>query len=328
VVVSFEEIKAIRKLADNFAGTRAFYRFDHLVGTSRPFTAALDLARRATHASVTVLLRGETGTGKELFAQSIHNEGPRRNNAFVAINCSAIPGELLESELFGYVDGAFTGAKKGGRPGKFELAHGGTLLLDEIGDMPHHMQAKLLRVLQTGEICRVGAHRPMLVDTRIIASTHVNLANAVENGRFREDLYYRLNVFPIVIPPLRERGEEDIMALANFFLKKNSTQAHRLTPHAAQALKEHCWPGNVRELENAIQRALHLSEQEDLDAAHLGLASQPAASVRMRSGTLEEVEREHIFSTLKECGKNMVSTAKRLGISRATLYRKVKQYQF
>jgi sigma-54 dependent transcriptional regulator, acetoin dehydrogenase operon transcriptional activator AcoR len=327
VVISFEEIKTIRKLADNFAGTRAFYQFDHLLGSSKPFITALDLARRATHTNVTVLLQGETGTGKELFAQAIHNEGPRRNNAFVAINCSAIPGELLESELFGYVDGAFTGAKKGGRPGKFELAHGGTLLLDEIGDMPHHMQAKLLRVLQTGEICRIGAHKPMHVDTRIIASTHVNLSKAVENGRFREDLYYRLNVFPIVIPPLRERGEMDIMTLAEFFLKKISTRTCRLTPNATQALKAHSWPGNVRELENAIQRAQHLSEQEDLDAVHLGLAGTTAAHPIKRPGTLEDVEREIILAALKDCGKNMATTAKKLGISRSTLYRKVKQYR-
>jgi sigma-54 dependent transcriptional regulator, acetoin dehydrogenase operon transcriptional activator AcoR len=325
-VLTFEESETIRKLADDIAGTMAFYTFDHLIGTSHSFLNAVDLAKRAAQTSVTVLLRGETGTGKELFAQAIHNGGKRRRNAFVAINCSAIPGELLESELFGYVEGAFTGAKKGGRPGKFALAHGGTLLLDEIGDMPHNMQAKLLRVLQTGEVCRIGARKPMVVDTRVIACTHVNLTKAVEKGRFREDLFYRLNVFPIAIPPLRERGGEDIEMLAGFFLKKCSVSPPRLTAAAVDALREHSWPGNVRELENTIQRALHLYEHDALDAMHLGLSAPSEARRPCRTGTLEEMEREMIQSTLQQCNGNMASTAKMLGISRATLYRKVKQF--
>lgn len=327
-VVSFEESETIRKLADDIAGTRAFYTFDHLIGSSPAFLGAVDMARRAAQTNVTVLLQGETGTGKELFAQAIHNGGKRRKNAFVAINCSAIPAELLESELFGYVEGAFTGAKKGGRPGKFALAHGGTLLLDEIGDMPHNMQAKLLRVLQTGEVCRIGARKPMLVDTRVIACTHVNLTKAVENGSFREDLFYRLNVFPIAIPPLRERGSKDISALAQFFLKLNSVASAHLTAAALRTLVNHSWPGNVRELENTIQRALHLNEGEALDVVHLGLS--PAARrtrIECRCGTLEEMEREMIRSRLRETNANMAATAKILGISRATLYRKVKQFR-
>lgn len=326
-VMAFEEIGTIRKLADDIAGTKAFYTFDHLIGKSPSFLSAVDLARRAAQADATVLLRGETGTGKELFAQAIHNGGPRRRNPFVPINCGAIPGELLESELFGYVDGAFTGAQRGGRPGKFELAHGGTLLLDEIGDMPHSMQVKLLRVLQTGEVYRIGARKPILVNTRIIASTHVDLARAVTGGTFREDLFYRLNVFPIVIPPLRDRGSQDIAALTESFLQRLGNPPPRLTAAAEKALAEHLWPGNVRELENAVQRAVHLYEGELLDAEHFGLRTSTGKSIRPRVGTLEDAERAMIAAALDQTGSNMAATARLLGISRATLYRKVRQHQ-
>jgi sigma-54 dependent transcriptional regulator, acetoin dehydrogenase operon transcriptional activator AcoR len=326
-VMAFEEIGTIRKLADDIAGIKAFYTFDHLIGKSPAFLNAIDLARRAAQNDATVLLRGETGTGKELFAQAIHNGGQRRRKPFVPINCGAIPGELLESELFGYVEGAFTGAQKGGRPGKFELAHGGTLLLDEIGDMPHGMQVKLLRVLQTGEVYRVGARKPLVVNTRIIASTHIDLGRAVAQGTFREDLFYRLNVFPIVIPPLRDRGAEDIAALTSLSLKRLRTPPPRLTATAVKALAEHLWPGNVRELENVIQRALHVHEGDVLDVEHLGLWTASTRKTPPRPGTLENAEREMIEAVLEQTGSNMAATAKLLGISRATLYRKVKQYQ-
>jgi sigma-54 dependent transcriptional regulator, acetoin dehydrogenase operon transcriptional activator AcoR len=327
-VLAFEEIGAIRKLADDIAGIKAFYTFDHLVGKSPVFLNAVDLARRAAQTDATVLLRGETGTGKELFAQAIHNGGQQRRNPFVPINCGAIPGELLESELFGYVEGAFTGAQKGGRPGKFELAHGGTLLLDEIGDMPHGMQVKLLRVLQTGEVYRIGARKPIVVNTRIVASTHVDLARAVAQGGFRQDLFYRLNVFPIVIPPLRERGEEDITALTKFFLKRLRTPPPRLTAAAMDALLRHPWAGNVRELENVMQRALHLHEGDVLDVQHLGLGTAADKKGPPRPGTIEDAERDMIAAALEQTHSNMAATAKLLGISRATLYRKVKQFDF
>ena len=323
-VVVFEEVDSIRKLA-KIAGTKAYFTFDSLVGSCDEFRKAIGLARKAAQSNSTVLIRGETGTGKELFAQSIHNASQRKGHPFVPINCGAIPNELLESELFGYMDGAFTGAQKGGRAGKFELANNGTILLDEIGDMPHDMQVKLLRVLQTGEVYRIGARQPVLIDVRIIACTHVDLAKAVSEGRFREDLFYRLNVFPIVIPALRDRGREDILALAGFFLAQNKVSPPSLSPAAERMLVEHSWPGNVRELQNTIQRALHLCDGEVMGADSLGLSV--TEKVRHGAGgSLEDMEREAIIEMLRLTGGNMAETARRLCISRATLYRKTKQF--
>jgi transcriptional regulator of acetoin/glycerol metabolism len=324
-VISFSEVKEIYKLVDTIAGTRAHFTFESLVGSYRPFVEAVNMAKRAATSGTTVLLQGDTGTGKELFAQAIHNLSDRNQNAFIPINCGAIPSNLLESELFGYVEGTFTGASKGGKPGKFELANTGTLLLDEIGDMPHKMQVKLLRVLQTGEVYRIGATRPVKINTRIIASTHVNLLKAIREGRFREDLYYRLNVFPIAIPPLHERGRADILALAALFLAENTEKPPALSQDACDTLAAYQWPGNVRELENCMQRALHLCEGTQLETEHLSLSSETTDKIR-QAGTLQEMNRKMIMDTLVATSHNMAQTAKRLGISRATLYRKLKQY--
>ena len=329
-VVVFEEVGNIRKLAERISGSKAYFTFDHLLGSSPAFLEAIALAKRAARSVTTVLLLGETGTGKELFAQAIHNAGALSDGPFIPINCGAIPGELMESELFGYVDGAFTGALKGGRPGKFELADGGTILLDEIGDMPHDMQVKLLRVLQMGEVQRIGSDRMVKVDTRIIASTHVNLVKAIEKNRFRQDLYYRLNILTITIPPLRERGGKDIVALATHFVNK-AHSACRLSSGALDALTSYGWPGNVRELENTIQRALHSCDGTVVEVEHLGLPSLPASSAECEAissewGTLQEMECRLITSTLDATGCNMARAARKLGISRATLYRKVKTY--
>jgi transcriptional regulator with PAS, ATPase and Fis domain len=325
VVLSIEEFGNIRKLADKIAGTKAYFTFDDLIGQAPSFRKAVELARRAVESDSTILLQGETGTGKEIFAQAIHNAGPRRNFSFVPVNCGAIPAELLESELFGYVDGAFTGAMKGGRPGKFEFASGGTILLDEIGDMPPNMQVKLLRVLQTGEIQRIGARKTLQTNTRVIAATHIDLAGAVSRKQFRHDLFYRLNVLPIAIPPLRERGPDDIQALVQFFMSRSRKRQFRITPSAMKALIEHRWPGNVRELENTIQRAIHNCEGDVLDVAHLGLQAFSGRS-RSNAGSIKEMERELILSVLEHSGRNMAASARRLGISRASLYRKVKRY--
>jgi len=324
-LITFSEVKEIYKLADTIAGTRAHFTFDSLVGSCAPFVEALNLAKRSASSDTTVLLQGETGTGKELFAQAIHNLSDRSQNAFIPINCGAIPANLLESELFGYVEGTFTGASKGGKPGKFELANTGTILLDEIGDMPHKMQVKLLRVLQTGEVYRIGANKPVKIDTRIIACTHVNLLQAIREGRFREDLYYRLNVFPIVIPPLKERGRADILSLAELFLAENAANPPKLSQDACDTLFAYHWPGNVRELENCMQRALHLCEGRELRTEHLSLSSCPVDKAA-QTGTLEEMNRKMIVDTLETTNHNMAQSAKILGISRATLYRKLKQY--
>lgn len=324
-VIDIAEFSNIQKLVNQISGTKPFFTFDSIVGSSAPFLEAIELARRASQSQSTVLLLGETGTGKELFAQAIHNGEAPSDKPFVPINCGAIPGELLESELFGYVEGAFTGALKGGRPGKFALAKGGTILLDEIGDMPHDMQVKLLRVLQTGEVQPIGSNKVVRTDARIIASTHVNLAEAVKNNKFRQDLYYRLNILQIRIPPLRERGPKDITALANHFLRK-AGQKQQLTRDAVEALSSYPWPGNIRELENTIQRALHVCDAKNITADDLALAIRPG-SKNTPSGTLAEMEKNMISTALSGTGGNMAESARQLGISRATLYRKVKQYQ-
>ena len=325
-VVVFDEFVNIRKIAEKISAGPAFFTFDHLIGDSPAFYNAVELAYKASRTTSTVLLMGETGTGKELFAQAIHNAGPFKTKPFIPINCGAIPGELMESELFGYVDGAFSGALKGGQPGKFELANGGTILLDEIGDMPHSLQVKLLRVLQTGEIQRIGSDTVTRVDTRIIASTNVNLLSAIKENRFRQDLFYRLNILRITIPPLRERGAKDIHALATYFLRKSNPKC-RLTPDAVEALSTYAWPGNVRELENTIERALHLCDGRKIKSADLGLPPTDHQALCPTEGSLRDMERELITATLERTDRNMAEAAKRLGIARATLYRKVKAYQ-
>ena len=325
-VMVFEEFDNIKKLAEKISGAEPFFMFEHLIGTSDLFSEAVALARKAAKTASTVLLLGETGTGKELFAQAIHNASPRRLQPFVPINCGAIPGELLESELFGYVDGSFTGASRGGRPGKFELANGGTILLDEIGDMPHDMQVKLLRVLQTGEVQRIGAGRATRTDVRIIAATHVDLNKMIDLNRFRKDLYYRLNIIQIAIPPLRQRGPGDIEALARHFISRYG-EGISLSRSALDALVDYHWPGNVRELENTVQRALHLGGGRTIRSEHLGLPSGAATKTNSAPGTLKDMEQKLILATLAETSGNMAQAAKSLGISRATLYRKVREYE-
>ncbi len=339
-LVSINEMGSVRKLADRIAGIRARFTFDNIIGDSKTLEEAKALARRASQGDVTVLLEGETGTGKELFSQSIHNAGPRRDHPFVPINCGAVPRELIESELFGYEEGAFTGAQKGGRQGKFELADGGTILLDEIGDMPPDIQVKLLRVLQTGEIFRVGGHKPIAVNVRIIASTHVNLREAVACKTFREDLFYRLNVWHISVPALRRR-ERDSVLLAEFFLKRYAAKSGitppKLSPPAGQSIWRYAWPGNVRELENTILRALHFKEGDEITPEHLGLSEQvpgraadteserrPAEETECR--TLEEMECRFIGDALSRNNFNMAKTARELGVARGTLYRKANRY--
>ncbi|CAG35211.1 sigma-54-dependent Fis family transcriptional regulator [Desulfotalea psychrophila] len=324
-VLNITKFSNIRKLIDKISGIKPYFTFDSLIGSSPAFTKAVDLAKRASHSEATVLLLGETGTGKELFAQAIHNGAKGADKPFVPINCGAIPGELLESELFGYAEGAFTGAKRGGRSGKFILANDGTMLLDEIGDMPHDMQVKLLRVLQSKVVQPVGARKPLQTNARIIASTHVDLAEAMLHNRFRRDLYYRLNILQIKIPPLRERGEVDIKALAHYFLRKNNPE-FQFTADAIAGLVAYHWPGNVRELENTIQRALHVCKDQTITVKDLGLSKQDLSKKAGFQGTLLDMEKKVIAETLRETKSNMAEAARRLGISRATLYRKVKQF--
>jgi len=331
-IIIFNEIKRLRRLVNKMAGTQARFTFDDIVGVSPAFQESKRLAMTAALSKTTVLLLGETGTGKELFAQSIHNQSPRRDHPLLAINCGAIPRELLESELFGYVEGSFTGARRGGRPGKFELADGGTVFLDEIGDMSADMQVKLLRVLQTGEVCRIGEHKPISVDVRIIAATNVQLKNEVDRGNFREDLFYRLNVFPIVIPPLRQRSE-DIVHLARYFLGRYTSVLKKpgikFTPDTEQALARYAWPGNVRELENVVERAANLADNQTISPDLLGLPEAILNSARLKSISdkrLAVVEKKAIMDSIEASKFNLSRASHALGISRATLYNKIKKY--
>jgi len=314
----------------------ARYTFDSIVGSGPAITAAKEEARRASRTDSTVLLRGETGTGKELFAHAIHAAGARRSGAFIKLNCAAVPAELLESELFGYEEGAFTGAKKGGKPGKFEMAAGGTLFLDEIGDMPLPMQAKLLRVLQEREVERVGGTSPKRVDIRIIAATGKPLEELVGEGAFRADLYYRVHVIPIHIPPLRGR-REDIEEIARHFLSKISADtgepALGLSPDLVRILQSHAWPGNIRELQNVLERAVAMARGDVLLPEHLPPhlhRAAPDAGKAVTPGSLAsakaEAERDAIVAALKASGGNKSKAADLLRIHRVKLYEKMKRH--
>ncbi|OCA87963.1 sigma-54-dependent Fis family transcriptional regulator [Bacillus sp. FJAT-27225] len=312
----------------------AKYSWENIIGTSEKMVLAIYMGRRASQTKSNVLLLGESGTGKELFAHAIHHSSNRARQRFVKVNCAAIPGELLESELFGYSDGAFTGAKKGGKPGKFELAHNGSIFLDEIGDMPLSMQAKLLRVLQEKEIERVGGTKTIPVDVRVIAATNKNLEKMVEEGTFREDLFYRLNVMSIEIPPLRER-ENDTEALANMLLKKLSSQlgvyVTAISKHAMEHLLNYHWPGNVRELENVLERAINLTDTNLIQSVHLPYSITKCKKQHKLGtgleGILEETEKEIIKNCLEELNYNKVKVAEILNISRSSLYDKIEKYQ-
>lgn len=346
IIVDGKIMGAVLRLADfrevvstvyEFSGQHIDTTFDDILGESEPISLAKGQAAKVAKNESTVLVLGESGTGKELFARAIHTNSLRKDRPFIAINCAAIPEALLESELFGYDDGAFTGSRKGGKPGKFEMAAGGTLFLDEIGDMPLHMQAKILRVLQEGLIERVGGLRTKKVDVRIIAATHRGLQQLVEEGTFREDLYYRLNVVPIPVPPLRKR-QNDISVLLDYFLKKYNIKMHRslsgFSPEAMESLQAYHWPGNVRELQNTVEYAVNIESDNVISYGVLpsNIRSQSAPETQNRP--LPEKVREYELLLINEAmeqfdhsveGKKQ--TAKKLGISLPTLYRKIKEFE-
>ncbi len=319
------------------------YSFARIIGQSESLGKAIARAKRASASHSTVLIQGETGTGKELFAQSIHRESPRKDGPFVAINCAAIPKELVESELFGYEEGSFTGAKRGGSVGKFEAAQGGTLFLDEIGDMSLAAQTTLLRVLQEKLITRVGGRKIIPVDVRVIAATHRSLERAVEQGTFRKDLYYRLNVVNIQIPPLRDRAEDSLL-LAGYFLRKYCAELGRpglqLSPEAGRRFLSYNWPGNIRELENTIEGLVNIIDGPEILPEHLPAGMRdcvPAASqaysllAAQEKGqkvviSLREMEKTAILRALESCRGNISAAAQILGIGRNTLHRKLKEY--
>ena len=304
--------------------------FRSLVGTSRAIQHVRQMMQQVADTDASVLILGESGTGKEVVARNLHYHSKRRDGPFVPVNCGAIPAELLESELFGHEKGAFTGAITS-RAGRFELANGGTLFLDEIGDMPLPMQVKLLRVLQERTFERVGSNKTQSVDVRIIAATHKNLESMIEVGSFREDLYYRLNVFPIEMAPLRERVE-DIPLLMNELISRMEHEKRgsiRFNSAAIMSLCRHGWPGNVRELANRVRRGLVLAEGRQIEARDLGLISQHSIATPM--GTLEDyktrAERQALCDVLNRHSDNLSVAAKVLGVSRPTFYRLLHKHQ-
>lgn len=314
------------------------FGFNDIVAIAQSSLNVKEVAKRAATSDSTVLLLGESGVGKEVYAQSIHNLSMRNKGPFIRMNCSAIQESLFESELFGYQEGAFTGAKKGGKKGKFELANNGTIFLDEIGDMPLQIQAKLLRVIQEREIDRLGDEKTIDIDVRIIAATNQNLDQLVDEGKFRKDLYYRLNVIPIVIPPLRERIL-DLPKLVQVFWerlqKKRGVYYKTLDYSALVALEEHSWPGNIRELNNVLERAMAVVVQDTITDSHINtiILGQKARKEEYcvknnckLSEIVENTERGAISMALVRANNNKSQAAKFLGISRALLYKKLHYY--
>jgi len=312
----------------------ANYSLENIIGESDPIVLAKAIVEKAAHTSSNVLILGESGTGKEIFAHAIHSESNRHEGPFVKVNCAAIPSDLLESELFGYEAGAFTGAKKEGKMGKFEIANEGTIFLDEIGDMPLHMQVKLLRVIQEREVEKVGGVASKKINIRIIAATNRNLEKLVSEGKFREDLYYRLNVVTIEIPPLRERGN-DIILISNHLIKKLSVDLDKkvigISKEAEHYLKTYEWKGNVRELENILERAINIMEDREIinvqDLPKEMTGKKPSLVPKKLQDVLAESEKNAIILALRATGGNKTKAAKILDIGRTSLYEKIEKYK-
>jgi len=318
---------------------RSKYSFADIVGINEQLRHIKNLALRAANSGSTVLILGESGTGKELFAHAIHQASPRNEFPFVRVNCAAVPEHLLESELFGYEEGAFTGARRGGKPGKFELVHRGVLFLDEIGDMPLAMQSKLLAVLQEREFERVGGTKPTHVDVQILAATNRDLQDMVKKGKFREDLFYRLNVITINVPALRER-REDIPLLVKYLVAKLNrrihTQVEKIAPETIEYLSLYDWPGNVRELENMLERAINIAdvnqqvclvpEHFPLPTSLLPRALQAPVSVDNLWEAVEQTEKATILRVLEATGNNKAKASRILGVNKSVLYRKLDKY--
>ena len=342
VIDTFRLVEAIQKTAGRQRGEKAKFTFSDIIGNEPVFLEALNLSRIAAQSNASVLIEGESGTGKEMFAHAIHQASNRSSGPLVIVNSASLPRSLIESELFGYESGSFTGARKEGFPGKFEQADGGTIFLDEIGEMPLDMQSKLLRVLQDHTVTRIGSTKAITVDTRVIAATNKNLLEETRKGNFREDLYYRLNVLCIQTPSLRERLN-DIPILVSHFSMKNALQHSRAIPEidreVIEAFQAYSWPGNVRELENVIERAIIISETNHISMrqlpdyifSNIQHRLEKTDTTDLKRDTtkihdLESLEKREIHKALKEAEGNISLCAKLLGISRNTLYRKMKQY--
>ena len=347
LLLTVENALRVRHLEDENRDLKRRLGRHHIVWASAAMKEVMAQVEHVAASETRVCIRGETGTGKELIARTLHEKSPRRNGPFISLNCAAVPSELMETELFGHEKGSFTGAASR-HTGKFEQAHHGTLFLDEIGDMPMTMQAKLLRVLEEGEIERVGGDKPFSVDVRVVVATHRNLEEQVQSGTFREDLYHRVVVFPIVLPPLRER-REDVRVLAEHFVRQleeqNNWKLRKLSPDAIAELERYSWPGNVRELRNVVERVLLLAPGDVVEAGTVRRALPAAAGaagvaggvgggtasarIALEMGTLaqrvEAFERETLLAELKLHHHHMTNTAKALGLERSHLYKKCQQ---
>jgi PAS domain S-box len=346
VVILVRPMAKVQKLVNRFSGAHAIFHFKDFIGHSNLITEVIHMASLAASGSSNILLEGESGTGKEVLAQSIHNRSARRKGPFVAVNCGSIPRELIGSELFGYADGAFTGAKRGGRPGKFELAAGGTLFLDEIGDMPLEQQVALLRVLQDKKISRIGDDKLIPVDFRVICATNKNLLEEVDKGTFRQDLYYRLNVVAITLPPLRSHVE-DIPDLFEHFVdiigREWGIEIVEIDERVLEYLQQYIWPGNVRELQNVVERLISMAE-----GGRITLDGLPPSIIRnnetvsgkeqtavlniyeeraKRKQIIAEHECQEIRELLARHGGNISEVAREMKVSRNTIYRKMRQYE-
>ncbi len=334
IIATLQDVEQIEQTSDAIRrevaakGYVARHRFEDIVGKSPSLTEALACARSYGASDAPTIIYGETGVGKELFAQGMHNASSRRDNPFVAVNCAALPESILESELFGYVHGAFTGARQGGKLGLFELAGSGTIFLDEIGDISPAIQARLLRVLQEKQLMRLGADRVTRIDCRIITATNRDLREEVRRGRFREDLYYRLNVLRLTVPPLRQR-KGDVKALCRHFLEHYRNQYHKpiweIEPEVLAAFERHTWPGNVRELQHTVERLVVLTNgnQLSLAGARLELA-EPAAPA---ASPAEDLSDEAVLEALARFKWNKQQAARHLGIHRTTLWRRIKEIE-
>jgi transcriptional regulator with PAS, ATPase and Fis domain len=341
-------MEKVQKLVNRFSGAQAIFHFKDVIGESQEIAKVIKVASLAASGNSNILLEGESGTGKEVFAQAIHNRSERRKGPFVAVNCGAIPRELIGSELFGYSEGAFTGAKRGGRPGKFELAARGTLFLDEIGDMPLEQQVALLRVLQDRKITRIGDDKIIPVDFRVICATNKNIVEEIDKGNFRQDLYYRINVVTITLPPLRDHPD-DIPKLVNHFLgiigREWGNKVLGVDQEVIEYLKEYDWPGNIRELQNVVERMINMSEDglirlehvpSSISRLHRNLFHQEPSSIsravkvynerEKRKQILAENETQEILKLLTKHGGNITEVAREMRVSRNTVYRKMRHY--
>ncbi len=360
-ILIIRPISEVRQLVSRFSGFQARFRFEDILTCSESMQDVIGYAKSISANPSNIMIEGESGTGKEMFAQAIHNASTRSKGPFIAVNCGAIPGELIGSELFGYSEGSFTGAKRGGKPGKFELATGGTIFLDEIGDMPLAQQTSLLRVIQERKLMRIGDDREIPIDTRVICATNKNLYRQMQNGKFREDLYYRLDVIHLRIPPLRER-QKDIPLLMNHFINVNhqihGTDKIKVSNEVLAKFHEYPWPGNVRELQNIMERMMYMTDSDDkglvtLDyllehifgdsedtirkimrnelhnVAREPISEKPIRGLRQRDKykqLMEDAERELLVETLSVCEFNISMAARKLNLSRKSVYARIKKY--